>query len=123
MYNPSTRENFLKHLSDGMGVVSYACEKTGISRKTFYRWQEKYNNFDTQVKEIQSEQVSLVEDKLLQAIERDNLGAIMFYLRNKHPDYNPRLEVKGEVEVNPYKHLTKDQLLARINDYLKDLKN
>lgn len=123
MYSQGTRENFLKHLSDGLGVVTYACDKTGISRKTFYRWLDKHESFKSEVKEIQDEQVMLVEDKLLQAIENDNLNAIMFYLRNKHPDYNPRVELKGEVEVNPYKHLTRDQLLERINDYLKDLKN
>lgn len=118
MYKEEKRQKLLGHLGDGLGIVSYACSKVGITRRTFYRWLEQYSDFKEEVERIQKERSSSVEDKLLKAIANNNLQAIVFYLKNRHPDYRPQVRIQSQREFNPYDNLTDKELENRVNKYL-----
>ena len=71
--------------------VSLACEKTGLSRNTVYRWCKE----DTEFKELLDnalktgvESVSdLAESKLIGHINNGNLRAIQYWLDNNKQNY------------------------------------
>ena len=75
-------------------IVEIACKKVGISRATFYRWQQKDVKFRSQIKEaleISRESVNdLAESKLIEQINGSSFKAIQFWLINNHKKYRPR---------------------------------
>lgn len=78
-------------------ILQFACKKAGISRSQFYRWAKEDKNFATKVEEAQREGTEVVNDfsvsKLMTGINNDNLAAVFFWLRHRHPDFSNRLEV------------------------------
>ena len=77
------KNTFLKFLKEGMGIVSYACDKTNISRQTFYNWKDNDDDFAQQAEDIQETTVDMAESKLLTSINEGNVAASIFYLKTK----------------------------------------
>ena len=82
-------------------VVSVACERSGVSKATFYRWKED-KEFLKKVDDAMSEGKSLISDiaitQLISSIKEKNLGAIKFWLEKNHPDYSYTLEITAKIE-------------------------
>lgn len=113
-----TKEEFLEVFRESLAIITVACQKTGakgIHRSTFYDWYKQDEGFAARVDEIRGEQATQVEDRLMKAIIRDDLRAIIFYLKSKHPDYQPKLRalLNGHFS-HDHKHthaiLTEDQV-------------
>lgn len=108
-------------------IIQPACDRCGISRSTLYCWKNNDEKFAKQVDKAISEGrilvTELAESKLMNAIKNENLGAIIFWLRNNDIRYSDKLEVRGHVVSTSYT-LTADQkesikralLLAGINE-------
>jgi len=83
-------------------IVATACQKTGISRASFYRWKSESKTFAQQVDKAIAEGCDLINDlaesQLLTAIKNQNLSAITFWLRNRHSSYAEKLQVMAKVE-------------------------
>jgi len=83
-------------------IVATACQKTGISRATFYRWKRESKTFAQQTDKALSEGCDLINDlaesQLLTAIKNQNMTAIQFWLRNRHSSYAEKLQVMAKVE-------------------------
>ena len=104
----SKKKLFLKHLKDGKGIITYACEKTGISRQTYYNWIEKDQNFSNEVEIINDITVDLVESKLLSAINNEDVTAIIFYLKTKGKKRGYVEQVDTRLVENPFEKLMKE---------------
>lgn len=93
-------------------IVQLACEKTGISRATYYRWKSKDKSFSKKAEEAIREGSLLVNDmaesQLLSSIADKNMTAIIFWLKHHHPSYKTRVEIKHAIE-KPEINLTKKQ--------------
>lgn len=78
-------------------IIQVTCEKFGIARATFYRWKKKDTNFSDAVDTALTEGAQLINDmaesQLITAIKNSNLTAIIFWLKNHHKNYSPKLEV------------------------------
>lgn len=83
-------------------IVQVACEKTGISRATYYRWYKADKKFAKEADEALSEGSSLVNDmaesQLMAAIRDKNMTAIMFWLKHHHELYALTMRIKHTVE-------------------------
>lgn len=83
-------------------IVSAACEKTGISRPTYYRWRQEDPEFAKAADESLEQGTALVNDmaesQLLTFIRDGNLGAITYWLRHRNPNYNSKLEVTARIK-------------------------
>ncbi len=94
------KEKFLEVLEKNP-VVQIACERSGISKATFYRWKED-KEFAAKVEASLTEGNSLITDiaiaQLISAIKDKNLGAIKFWLENHHADYAEKLQVTAHIE-------------------------
>jgi len=95
------KQKFLEIL-EKTPVIQAACERTGISRATLYRWKESDKEFAGKVESALSEGNSLINDiaiaQLISAIKEKNFGAIKFWLQNHHPDYANKLHIDAKVE-------------------------
>jgi RNA binding exosome subunit len=76
------KENVLIALKKHLGVVKYACEEAGISRKTFYVYCQD-PEFKKQVEMVDEMTIDFVEHKLLKKINEESEKSIHFYLRFK----------------------------------------
>ncbi len=84
-------------------VVHVACERSGVSKATFYRWREKDPAFEKGSNEALKAGKELINDmaisQLISAIKDKNLGAIKFWLSNHHPDFKTKVEIGGRIEM------------------------
>lgn len=86
----SKREQFLEHLRT-IPNVSLACEKTGLSRNTVYRWCKEDKEFKDLLEDALksgTESVSdLAESKLIAHINNGNMRAIEYWLDSHKREY------------------------------------
>lgn len=72
-------------------IVQAACERAGVGRSTYYKWRTQDRPFARaadQCLEFGRFLINdLAESRLIRMIQSDNLTAIMFWLRNNHPNY------------------------------------
>ena len=77
------KETLLEALENGLGIVSTACNRTGISRSSFYKWYHEDEEFRKKVDEIDNIKLDFVESKLFKNIENEKEKSIIFYLQHK----------------------------------------
>lgn len=103
----SKKNKVLKALVESKGIVAYACEAAGITRKTFYEWKKDDAEFAEKVDDITEATLDRVEGKLLEAINDDNITAIIFYLKTKGRKRGYVEQIDTNV-TNPFEKLMKD---------------
>jgi len=73
-------------------IVQIACQKTGISRATYYRWREIDPKFKESSDKALKEGIAFINDlaesQLLSSIKDKNMTAIIFWLKSHHSDYD-----------------------------------
>src|SRR3989344_7269002 len=98
-------------------IVQVACEKTGVSRATLYRWHKSNQTFAKLADDAINESVEIVNDmaeaKLVSSIRDGNMTAIVYWLKHRHKAYSNRVEVLG----------TLSHLGCEISDEYKELIN
>ncbi len=81
-------------------IIQIACQKSGVSRATFYRWRIDDEEFKKQTETAIKDGVLLINDlaesQLLAAIKEQNLTAIIFWLKNHHADYADKIQVSTD---------------------------
>jgi hypothetical protein len=85
-------------------IVQFACEKSGIGRATYYRWRKEDPEFTEKADQALLEGSLLVNDmaesQLMSAIRDKNLTAIIFWLKNHHPNYATKVEVTAKLKAD-----------------------
>lgn len=104
---------FLDALSKSLGVVTQACQVTGVGRTTHYAWMRQDPDYARAVEAIEEEAVDFGESKLLQLIngvtvekkgrdgeavvykDKPDVAAVIFFLKTKgkRRGYTERVEV------------------------------
>ena len=77
------KETLLQALESSLGIVSTACNRTGISRSSFYKWYKEDEEFRKKVDDIDNVKLDYVETKLFKNIENEKEKSIIFYLQHK----------------------------------------
>lgn len=100
--NEQNKQSLLEQLRKNP-IVQIACEKTGVSRASFYRWKEEDKEFETAVDEAISSGCLLINDlaetQLIGAVKDRNFSAIMYWLKHHHPSYKTKVEIEGQMNV------------------------
>ena len=85
-----------------MPIVEIACKRAGIGRATYYRWLKKDPDFAKNCREALTLSTGAVNDiaeaKLITAIQEGNMTAISFWLRNRHDNYQSRVNIQGTIK-------------------------
>lgn len=78
-------------------IVQVACEKTGLSRNSVYRWRKEDKEFLKKMDEAYADGVALVSDmsesQLLTLIKEKSFPALSFWLRHRNDRYKNKLEI------------------------------
>lgn len=73
-------------------IIQIVCQKTGVSRATFYRWREQDKKFKESADKALKEGISFINDlaesQLLSSIKDKNMTAIIFWLKSHHSAYD-----------------------------------
>ena len=77
------KETLLQALENSLGIVSTACNRSGISRSSFYKWYKEDEEFRKKVDDIDNVKLDYVETKLFKNIENEKEKSIIFYLQHK----------------------------------------
>jgi hypothetical protein len=92
-------------------ILQLACERSGVSRASLYRWKKKSQAFAKEVDAAIAEGIGFITDiaegQLIQAIKEKNITALIFWLKNHHEKYGNKLEIKGNLNVS--ERLTHEQ--------------
>ena len=83
-------------------IVQVACEKTGVSRNSVYRWRKEDKAFSKKMDQSLADGVALVNDmsesQLLTLIKEKNYSAISFWLRHRNYNYKDKIEITTREE-------------------------
>ncbi len=97
------KDSFLEELKK-IPIVQVACEKTGISRNSIYRWKREDKEFSKLMDKALAEGEDLVNDmsesQLLILIKEKNFAAIRFWLNHRNPKFKDKVELTTKVDVN-----------------------
>lgn len=90
------QNQFLEELAR-IPIIQVACEKTGLSRNSVYRWRKEDVAFSKRMDEALTEGVALVNDmsesQLLNLIKEKNWPAISFWLKHRNDNYKNKIEI------------------------------
>jgi hypothetical protein len=91
MKNNNDKQQLIEQLKK-VPIVQISCERTNISRATYYRWRESDIKFKELSDKAITEGISYINDlsesQLISAIKDKNMTAIIFWLKNRHPSYD-----------------------------------
>ena len=125
--NEEKKEELIKQLKK-TPIVEMACKKMGIGRATFYRWKKADPKFAEEAEFAISEGSQLINDmaesQLINSIREGNMTGIIFWLKNHHRQYSPKLEVTTKSDIpltDEQKELIKKSLaMAMVNTAEKE---
>lgn len=89
------------------GHITNACAAIPISRQTYYTWLENDENFANAVAEAESHLNDEIRDVLIQKAASGDMTGVIFYLKNRHPDFKQN---------NP-------QFALQVNNFIGEKKN
>jgi len=112
MKSQKEKESLIEQLKK-TPIIQLACERTGISRATYYRWRKEDQQFAKKADESLIEGILLVNDmaesQLMSAIREKNMTAIIYWLRHHHPSYANKVEISGRL-MHSDEELTPEQM-------------
>lgn len=79
----SRKRQLIAALREARGIVSVACSRSGIARRTFYTWLDTDSDFKRSVEDVSEESLDHVESKLLDCIDAGKERSIIFYLKTR----------------------------------------
>lgn len=77
------KKRLLTALKETRGIVSVACTRAGVARRTFYQWLDSDEDFERSVEDVNEEAIDFAESKLLDNIEAGKERSIIFYLKTR----------------------------------------
>lgn len=112
MKNRKQKMLFIEHFKK-TPIVEVVCNKTGVSRATFYRWKKDDSEFARQADEALSTGKHLISDlaesMLIQAIKNGDTRSIIFWLKHNKDEYRNRIELSGSIK-QIREELTEDEV-------------
>lgn len=116
MKSKETKRLFLEHLRK-VPIIQIACEKSGVSRATVYRWRDKEERFREDLESALAEGEALVNDmsesQLITLIREKNWSAISFWLRHRNPRFRERVEVTANIRAEQEKLSPEQEAVVR----------
>jgi len=93
-------------------IVQIACERSGISRASYYRLRKEDGEFkkmtDNAIIEGETLITDMSESQLISLIRDKNFPAIQLWLKSHHPKYTSKVEVTGNLNIKE-EPLTQEQ--------------
>ena len=94
-------------------IVRYAAEKAGVARATYYLWRKSAafaSAADASMRRGRESISDLAKSKLISMIDGGNLGAVIFWLKSRDPEFGPRVTVRMEASKHREEPLSPEQV-------------
>jgi len=93
-----TAQQMITAIEKANGNLSVAAEYLGCTRKTVYRYVNKFSTVKDALEDSRETSVDFVENKLMKAIKDGNITAMIFFLKTqgKHRGWVERQEITGK---------------------------
>jgi hypothetical protein len=102
MKKDKVKDKFLEVL-ESTPIIQVACEKSGISRTTYYRWAQEDPEFALLADQKRNLGVDLVNDyaesNVLNGIKKGDPGYTKYWLSSRHKEYRRQLYNKATVDL------------------------
>ncbi|MDR1096509.1 MAG: hypothetical protein LBL57_00090 [Tannerella sp.] len=100
-------------LESSLGVVSLACEATGVSRTQHYKWLNTDESYKKQVESIADIALDFAESRLHERIKSGDTASIIFYLKTKGKNrgYTEKSEIEASANVTVRKGIAIDDFI------------
>ncbi len=114
----STKKNFLENI-EKFPIIEIACQKTWITRTTYYRWLEEDEKFNIEAQQklkIWKDLINdIAESNILSWVRDKDMKATMFWLNNNHKNYSNR-----PIQNQNYFYNSDPKTSKKIKDILKN---
>ena len=100
-YNDEIVDNLIKYIEAG-NYIETACDAVGISKQTFYRWQEEKSDFSDAIKKAESKAITR-NLLLIQNAAKKSWQAAAWFLERKDYERWGRKELIGGIDNKPIK--------------------
>lgn len=101
MIDDASKIGLIKEL-EKVGNILVACQKSNISRATFYRWRDSDSKFKRDVMRAlrlgRESSIDMVEYSLLKGAKEGKIENIKYYLSHNSPKYKPKKSDKFIIE-------------------------
>lgn len=84
------KRKFLEAYSQTNGNITDSSRIAGIDRTTYYNWLKDDSDFALQVLDHEAELNDEIRQVLIQKAAEGDMTAVIFYLKNRHPDFKPQ---------------------------------
>lgn len=106
--HPKKRE-FIELYRQTRGHISDCARAIGVTRQTYYDWLESDKGFAIAVAEAEAETNDDMKKALIDKAGDGDMTAIIFWLKNRHPDFKQVRETTVAVQVNNYNDIIKTE--------------
>ena len=87
------------------GNVSTVCSAVGISRQTYYNWLDSDEKFGKEMYELKMEKCDDMEQQLYQRGYEKSDKALIFWLKNNHPNYKEQAKTLIQMNFNSSRYI------------------
>jgi ACT domain-containing protein len=116
MIKDKQKVEFIEQLKK-IPIIQIVCERTGISRATYYRWRKENKNFceeaDAAIVDGETLIGELSESQLISLIKSKNFQAIKLWLKTHNPKYSNKIEITGNLSIKEEPLSSEQQKLVK----------
>ena len=94
------KNKFIEAYKSTNGNITDSAQITGISRTTYYNWLEEDSNFALQIMDSEANLNDEIRQVLISKAAEGDMTAVIFYLKNRHPDFKQQSSPQVAVQVN-----------------------
>ena len=100
-------------------TVEQVAKNIGIGKTTIYEWMKKYPNIQNALKIGAEEALMIAENSLFMLVKKKNLGAIIFFLKNRS---NGKWRDRHDVYTTESEEIT-ESFSDKLDSYMKGRRN
>lgn len=102
------KEKFIETYKATMGNITESASVAGIARGTYYNWLEADSDFALQILDSEADLNDSIRQVLIEKAGSGDMTAVIFYLKNRHPDFKQKEQPATLVQINNYKDVVKE---------------
>lgn len=93
------KEKFVENYKLTNGNITDSSSIAGINRSTYYEWLENDKEFAMSILDSEANLNDEIRQVLISKAAEGDMTAVIFYLKNRHPDFKPQPTTLQQINV------------------------
>jgi hypothetical protein len=102
------KSKFIEAYKQTNGNITDSAAVAGIARATYYNWLEADKDFAMEVLDSEANLNDEIRQVLISKAADGDMTAVIFYLKNRHPDFKQREQPATAIQINFNEHAEKE---------------